>query len=147
MQTINTDRNIATVVGTPRRERGGLITATVTFTDDPEGTVATPYAFAKNDAVDYCARGWDELNTGKWGPIEDYTEERRLQDNKLDNIAVQSDLMQSANDVCQPLAEEKDLGIISDEDLARYKAWAVYRQKLRKVDLSADPVSWPAVPE
>ena len=56
-------------------------------------------------------------------------------------------LEDEANRICQPLTEEKDLGIISDEDFARYKSWAIYRQSLRKVDLSANEPTWPMKPE
>ena len=86
---------------------------------------------------------YGELDMSRFKTEEQQRKERAIAEND-DKLSY---LTNEANAICQPLAEEKDLGIISDEDLARYKAWAVYRQKLRKVDLNAEDVIWPEKPE
>lgn len=73
--------------------------------------------------------------------------ERKALDEQEYRTGVRDSLIREANEICQPLAEEKDLGIITDDDLERYKLWAIYRQKLRRVDISVDDPVWPDRPD
>ena len=56
-------------------------------------------------------------------------------------------LLSDADSVIRPLSDERDAGIISDDDFDRWKAWVVYRKALRELDVSKDDVVWPAMPE
>lgn len=52
-----------------------------------------------------------------------------------------------ANEIISVLSSERDAGIISDDDLNRWKAWIVYRKALRELDVTADEIEWPDKPE
>lgn len=123
------------------------ISAVVLFEDDADGTEAYGYHFAPDDCVPRCVRGYRDLDAGKFGAVSPYTEEMRINDLRVRHETQRIALTSEANEICQPLAEEKDLDIISDEDLVKYKAWVVYRQKLRKVDVTVENPEWPAKPE
>lgn len=135
------------VAATNIRRTAQGISAEVLFADDAPDSTPYGYHFTPGDCVARSVRGYRDLDSGKLGSVMEYTEEQRLEDTMAHNSGVLNALTDTANAVCQPLAEEKDLGIISDEDLARYKAWAVYRQKLRKVDTSVESPAWPDKPE
>ena len=52
-----------------------------------------------------------------------------------------------ADKVITVLSSERDAEIISDDDLARWKAWVAYRKELRELDVTATDIKWPAKPE
>lgn len=52
-----------------------------------------------------------------------------------------------ADKVIAVLSSERDAEIISDDDLARWKAWVAYRKALRELDVAATNIEWPAKPE
>lgn len=54
---------------------------------------------------------------------------------------------QEANSIIKVLSDERDAEIISDDDLARWKAWVKYRKALRETDMSHEDVEWPDKPE
>lgn len=56
-------------------------------------------------------------------------------------------LIKEASSKIQVLSDERDAGIISDDDLNRWKAWIVYRKALRELDVTADGIEWPDKPE
>ena len=57
----------------------------------------------------------------------------------------QARLTEVQNDLAT-LRDEKDAGIISDEDLERFKALVKYRKALAAVDTTSTPVTWPDAP-
>lgn len=58
-----------------------------------------------------------------------------------------SGLSKEADNVIRLLSDERDAGIISDDDLTRWEAWVKYRKALRELDVTATDIKWPAKPE
>lgn len=53
-------------------------------------------------------------------------------------------LLDKANETISPLQDADDLGIATDVELAKLKAWKTYRVMLNRVDTSTVPnVAWP----
>ena len=87
---------------------------------------------------------------GEFGEIMPVPQERYDLINKMKketNILELERKIEHANKICRPLSDEKELGIITDSDFERYRAWAKYRQSLRLVDVDVDRPEWPAPPE
>ena len=55
--------------------------------------------------------------------------------------------VEEANSIIEMLSDERDAGIISDDDLERWKAWVAYRKTLRAIDVTATNIEWPTKPE
>lgn len=83
---------------------------------------------------------------GDFGPVAEYSQSDRFKDNIRKNAIVQQSLIDSASAICKIFSEEKDLGIISDIDLAKYKEWVKYRKALREVDITLSDTKWPDKP-
>ena len=66
---------------------------------------------------------------------------------KKDCALKQRALLKAATYEINILSEERDAGIISDDDLERWKAWVAYRKSLRELDVTATDIKWPAKPE
>lgn len=117
-----------------------------------EGGEVIRYTAASFSPYDVGRELFSRANAGEYGdvvrsPLYETAAEHKAAEDQEYRDGIRDSLAREANEICQPLAEEKDLGIISDEDLVRYKAWAVYRQKLRKVDVTVENPEWPAKPE
>ena len=109
---------------------------------------AAPWGKDYNDPVS--TEIYEMALAGKFGEILPVPQSAIDMQNlvKMEKLKEKLDeLTREANDICQPLSEEKELGIISDEDLEKYKKWAIYRQKLRKLDLNSENIDWPEKPE
>lgn len=137
------DNNLYAVEVNDVKRTATGIRATVKWNDG----LVTDFHAAPTDTMEYGRILYEQLDSGAWGVVAPYTEEEKKEAIEQGNKAVLSSLESYASSITRPLAEEKDLGIISDDDLARYKAWAIYRQKLRKTDLSVDKPDWPEKPE
>ncbi len=117
-----------------------------------EGGEVIRFTAASFSPYDVGREIFSRASAGEYGtvvrsPLYETAAEHKAAEEQEYRDGIRDSLVREANDICQPLAEEKDLDIISDEDLARYKAWAVYRQKLRKVDTSVESPAWPNKPE
>ncbi len=55
-------------------------------------------------------------------------------------------LMAQAAQRIAPLQDAVDLAVATDAEIASLKAWKEYRVALNRLDLTADSVSWPAIP-
>lgn len=66
---------------------------------------------------------------------------------KRHNESLHRTNMSVANKTISVLSEEKDAGIISEDDLKKWKRWVSYRKELRELDISKEKVDWPKAPE
>lgn len=60
--------------------------------------------------------------------------------------ATRSALMSYATDQIAPLQDAVDLGIATQVETASLAKWKAYRVALNRLDLTVDPVAWPAQP-
>lgn len=66
--------------------------------------------------------------------------EKRAQQDKVQLIAL-------ATRVISPLQDAKDLGIATEEELTKLKAWMVFRIQTNRIRVSAAPdITWPTTP-
>lgn len=56
-------------------------------------------------------------------------------------------LLTAARVVTSDYQNEALIGLISDDDAARFKQWVVYVKSLKSLDLTADDIAWPVVPD
>ena len=126
-------------------DASGTISCKIKLTLDQEdywSVTASPL-----DSAEHGVRLFNELKSGKWGDVAAYTEEDQKQDRIIQDSLLQSDLIGKANLVISPLSDERDAGIISDDDLERWKAWVAYRKSLRELDVTAEEIEWPSKPD
>jgi hypothetical protein len=65
---------------------------------------------------------------------------------RLINGQEQAKLMNAVNAATLGHADAFILGLLSEEEAAAYKTWAIYKLALGKVDLSHPTPAWPEVP-
>jgi len=57
-------------------------------------------------------------------------------------------LLAEANEIIEPLQDALDMGIATDDEVKRLKAWKLYRIELTRIDTSLSPnIIWPERPE
>ncbi|MCE9947535.1 tail fiber assembly protein [Hafnia paralvei] len=90
------------------------------------------------------------LSDGKsWQFVEGVVVERVYTNDELVERAQlkKAHLLEEATIAISPLQDASDLGIATDAELARLKAWKTYRVLLSRVDVSKAPdIDWPVAP-
>lgn len=130
----------------PKYNADGSINAGVEWGFLGDG-VAHPFTASPNDVADHGRQLFEDLKAGVYGDVAPYTDKDAARDKQAAAEYEQSQLIDEASEIIRPLSDERDAGIISDDDLARWKAWVVYRKALRDLDVTAIDIKWPAKPE
>lgn len=130
-------------IKSPRYAINGIIVADIKWEGDNE---YHPFAASPDDVMEYGREIYQDLSNGKYGEVAPYSNESVRQDKLTANNMERATLMADADNIIRPLSEERDAGIISEEDEAKWKEWILYRKALRALDLTSDTVSWPEKP-
>lgn len=84
--------------------------------------------------------------TDEW--VADAPYIRTHADDVADAVALREQLIMEANEVIYDWAIDASTGDISDEDLAKLKAWRTYIKALKAMVLDAPPdIQWPPKPD
>ena len=88
-------------------------------------------------------------NTGEWVFDGKVIIPRQFSQAELEKQAQQEkdQLMALATKVIAPLQDAKDLGIATENELTKLKAWVIFRIQTNRVEVSAAPnITWPTYP-
>ncbi|CAI1133486.1 tail fiber assembly protein [Serratia quinivorans] len=88
-------------------------------------------------------------NTGEWMFDGKNIIPRQFSQTELEKQAQQDkdQLMVLATKVIAPLQDAKELGIATEEELTKLKAWVIFRIQTNRIEVSAAPnITWPTYP-
>ena len=109
--------------------------------------IAHPFTASPDDVADHGRQLFEDLKAGVYGEVAPYTDKDAARDKHAAAEYERSQLIDEASGLIRPLSDERDAGIISDDDLGHWKAWVAYRKALRELDVTATDIEWPAKPE
>lgn len=105
-----------------------------------------PFTASPTDTEAHGQKLYELLARGKYGEVEAYSEEDRQKDAVYENRMKQSFLLSEADSIIRVLSEEREAGIITADDLRRWKDWIAYRKKLRELEITTSTIGWPNKP-
>lgn len=130
-------------IKSPRYTMNGVIVVDIKWEGDSE---YHSFAASPDDVMEYGRELYRDLSQGTYGEVAPYSDESARQDKLIASNMERSMLMAEADSIIRLLSEERDAGIISDEDEVKWKKWIMYRKILRALDLTSETVSWPEKP-
>lgn len=131
-------------VSNPRYLANGDINCKVIWDIFPD--VEMPFTASKEDPEEHGRRLYNEIFSGKHGLIKKYGEKEKMNDKIISRLIYRSKSISKANAIIGVLSEEREAGIISDNDLRAWKKWIKYRKELRGINLYFPEVVWPNEP-
>ena len=90
---------------------------------------------------------YELLVAGMICKVEEISDEDAAMYRAQENMSIVQELTSEAGVIIRNLSDERDAGIISDDDLERWKAWVAYRKALREIDATAPDIQWPDKPQ